>query len=119
MKDKICMFFSHNEIDSEERLYPILKEEIEYLITDENAREFWVSEKDAFDIIAAKCINELIAEYPHIPLRLVTKKNPDRETMADKADLMISYDCRLAREKEFIKYAVKQGVNNFVIYRVY
>lgn len=74
MEGKSCFFFGHREAD--ERLLPRLESVIDWLISEENVRHFYVGGYGGFDRIAAAAVKRLKQKYPDISLMLVLPYHP-------------------------------------------
>ena len=61
---KSCFFIGHREAN--EGLFPRLELEIEWLITEENVRYFYVGGYGGFDQIAATAVKRAKKKYPGI-----------------------------------------------------
>lgn len=69
-----CFFIGHRETD--ERLLPKLELKIDWLITEENVRYFYVGGYGGFDQIAATAVKRAKRKYPDIALMLVLPYHP-------------------------------------------
>ena len=74
MEYKSCFFIGHREAN--EGLFPRLELEIEWLITEENVRYFYVGGYGGFDQIAATAVKRAKKKYPDITLMLVLPYHP-------------------------------------------
>lgn len=81
LSEKICCFAGHSDVCGAENLYKKLNDEIEFMILNNNVKEFWVGNYGQFDMLAAKCVRILKNRYKDIKLTLVvpylTKKMND------------------------------------------
>ena len=66
----IVTFFGHRHVSGENTVYAWLLQEIERLIQ-MGTTEFYLGGYGAFDLLAAKAVNELQKNYPHIQSFLV------------------------------------------------
>ncbi len=71
----ICTFFGHR--DCPERIKPILKKEIERLIS-EGVNIFYVGNKGNFDLLVYACLKELKEIYPFIEFYIILEKIPSK-----------------------------------------
>ena len=62
--DRVCCFFGHREISENDVLKNILHENIEKLITEENARIFLFGSKSQFDDLCHEVVTKLKEKYP-------------------------------------------------------
>ena len=66
MKTKSCCFAGHADVRSNEIIELRLKNEIINLIENEGVTTFYNGAKGGFDMLCARCVNELKKEYPQI-----------------------------------------------------
>ena len=71
---KSCYFIGHREAN--ESLLPRLELEIDWLITEENVRYFYVGGYGGFDQIAATAVKKVKKRHPDITLMLVLPYHP-------------------------------------------
>ncbi len=71
---KTCFFIGHRETD--ERVYPRLRQSVERLITEENVSAFYVGNHGGFDRLAAHAVIDAKRQYPNITLMLVLPYHP-------------------------------------------
>ena len=81
LSEKIFCFAGQRDVWGAENLYKKLNDEIEFMILNNNVKEFWVGNYGQFDMLAAKCVRILKNRYKDIKLTLVvpylTKKMND------------------------------------------
>lgn len=104
MAGKICCFAGHSEIYDTDAVSAVLKDKIEYLILNENVKEFWAGNYGQFDMLAAKSVRELKNKYKDIKLVLVipylTKEiNEYKEQYYAKYDEIVMADIPLSSPK--------------------
>ena len=71
---KICFFIGHRETD--ERIYPVLKECVERHITEYGVTEFVVGQYGGFDRLAVRCVSELKRTYTQVHLYILCPYHP-------------------------------------------
>lgn len=76
MKNKICCFFGHREIENENELKVKIKQQIEALIVNEEIYIFLFGSKSAFDDLCYLVTTELKQKYPHIQRVYVRAEYP-------------------------------------------
>lgn len=64
--NKTCSFFGHSELEITNKLYILVKNEIENLIQNQNYSIFLFGGFSKFDDLCYKIVTELKTKYPHI-----------------------------------------------------
>ena len=68
---KVCGFAGHSSLTYSEKVFTLLKEQIERAIREDAITEFWVGNYGDFDRLAQRAVREVQNKYPHIRLCLV------------------------------------------------
>ncbi len=73
-----CTFFGHR--DAPQKIEPILKSTLTYLIEEENVSLFYVGNNGNFDRMVIGILKQLKEKYPHIRYSIVLAYIPKKET---------------------------------------
>lgn len=79
MNTKSCFFIGHR--DTEETIYPKLREAVERYVLECDVTEFIVGHYGNFDRLAAKAVMEVRKQYPQITLLLLIPYHPAERPM--------------------------------------
>ena len=77
MKETVCFFGHHDTTDD---IKDRLRQEIRFLIINENARQFYVGNHGRFDYMVIEVLREIKEEFPGITYAVVLAYMPDRPT---------------------------------------
>lgn len=77
----VCAFFGHK--DTPQAVYPIIKENIEKLIVQEEVVRFMVGNQGAFDRMVLAVLRELKQFYPYIVFEVVLAYMPTKKQEYD------------------------------------
>ncbi len=69
--NKVCGFAGHGSLTYSEKVFTLLKEQIERAIREDEITEFRVGNYGNFDRLAQRAVREVQNEHPHIRLCLV------------------------------------------------
>ena len=98
MKEKICCFLGHREIDETDELKKQLYEIIERLITEEKVDTFYFGSQSRFNDLCREIVTDIKEKYPHIKRVYVRAEFPFINDSYKKY-LLKSYDETYFSEK--------------------
>lgn len=84
-----CCFFGHR--DAPESIKPILKENIERLITKHNVTDFYVGNNGSFDSIVTSVLKEVVKEYPDVSYSIVLAYLSSKKDQAQEKNTLYPF----------------------------
>lgn len=139
MFSKSCFFIGH--ADAQESLLPILTEEIERLVVEEDVKEFFFGNHGNFDSMVRRALAKVKVKHPHIRRILVLAYHPStlsaeipkdvdeslypfdervmpryaipkaNRRMIDDCRYLIAYVRHTGKARDFLEYAQRKGRN--------